>query len=85
MLKAVSFLLSFVNIPTKAVDSIGIGVPGLLDKANGISFFSPNFMNWENVPISKRFEQELGIPTFIDNDVRMHLYGEWYYGSRSRI
>lgn len=61
--------------------SIGIGVPRLLDKEAGISRFSPNFTNWENVPVTKLVHEKFQIPTFIDNDVRVNLYGEWHFGA----
>ncbi len=63
------------------VQSIGIGVPGLLAREQGISRFSPNFWNWEDVPVVQLIEGKFGIPTFIDNDVRVNLYGEWHFGA----
>ena len=60
---------------------MGMGVPGLLDIEKGISLFSPNFPQWENVPIAGWFKERLGIPVFIDNDVRVNLYGECYFGA----
>jgi len=81
MLDNVKELLSSANIPKDDVAAIGIGVPGLLDIDRGISKFSPNFINWENVFVSAWFEKQLQIPTFIDNDVRVNLYGEWYFGA----
>ncbi len=53
------------------VEVMGMGVPGLLDIEKGISLFSPNFPQWENVPIAGWFKERLGIPVFIDNDVRV--------------
>jgi glucokinase len=43
--------------------------------------FSPNFPLWENVPVVKWFEEKMHIPVFIDNDVRVNLYGEWHLGA----
>lgn len=77
----VSSLLTSHNLSSKDIICIGIGVPGILDVENGISKFSPNFYNWENVNIVKFIEGTLNIPTFIDNDVRVNLYGERYFGA----
>lgn len=60
---------------------MGIGVPGILDIKNGISRFSPNFPKWEEVPIVAWMESHLHIPTYIDNDARVNLYGEWKFGA----
>lgn len=81
MLDNISQLLKDTNVDKKDIVCIGIGVPGLLDRENGISKFSPNFLDWENVHVTGFFESNLNIPTFIDNDVRMNLYGELYFGA----
>ena len=81
MLKSIKELLIVSNIKESQIRCIGIGVPGLLDNKAGISKFSPNFSNWENVHVSEWFESKLKLPTFIDNDVRMNLYGEWSLGA----
>lgn len=49
----VSSLLTTHNLSNKDIICIGIGVPGILGIENGISKFSPNFYNWENVNIVK--------------------------------
>lgn len=81
MLENINQLLKDTNINKNDIICMGIGVPGLLDREKGISKFSPNFLNWENVNVTEFFESNLNIPTFIDNDVRMNLYGELYFGA----
>lgn len=81
MLKSVTGLLNREHIDTSDIQGIGIGVPGLLDIERGISKFSPNFPLWNNVPVARWFQEQLQVPTFIDNDVRVNLYGEWCYGA----
>lgn len=36
---------------------------------------------WNDVPVATWFEERLHVPVFIDNDVRMNLYGERHYGA----
>ncbi len=67
-------------LPEEAI-CMGIGVPGILDIKRGISRFSPNFPKWEEVPIMQWMEEKLHIRTFIDNDARVNLYGEWKFGA----
>lgn len=81
MILSLNQLLASSQITPSQIKSLGVGVPGLLDRHAGISIFSPNFQNWENVPVAALLERELGIATFIDNDVRMNLYGECQFGS----
>lgn len=79
--EAVRLMTEEANIPLSAVDGMGIGVPGLLDPVTGISFFSPNFPGWEHVEVVQEMEQHYDFPVFIDNDVRVNLYGEWLQGA----
>lgn len=81
MLKSVTELMDRAHIQNDQIHSIGIGVPGLLDRERGISRFSPNFPSWSNVPVSRWFQDRLHIQAFIDNDVRVNLYGEWHFGA----
>lgn len=81
MEQAARTVLADAGVSLDAVECMGIGVPGLLDRKAGLSLFSPNFPGWENVPVKEWFENCLGIPVFIDNDVRMNLYGEWKFGA----
>lgn len=81
MLDNIYELLKNAEVTIEEIHCMGIGVPGLLNVETGVSIFSPNFTQWENVPIVEWFEENLGIPTYIDNDVRVNLYGEWYFGA----
>lgn len=74
-------LLEELHLKPEDIRCMGMGVPGILDIPNGISRFSPNFPKWEEVPIMAWMENHLGIPTFIDNDARVNLYGEWKFGA----
>lgn len=38
--------------PRERVLCVGMGVPGLLDIEGGVSRFSPNFPQWEDVPVA---------------------------------
>ena len=78
---AILALLDELHLTCQDITCMGIGVPGILDIKNGISRFSPNFPKWEEVPIVAWMESHLHIPTYIDNDARVNLYGEWKFGA----
>ena len=40
------------HTPRERVLCVGMGVPGLLDIEGGVSRFSPNFPQWEDVPVA---------------------------------
>ena len=78
-------MLENLNITDKSIYCMGMGIPGLLDPKQGISFFSPNFPGWENIQIVNELNKRFDFPIFIDNDVRVNLYGEWRFGAGLNI
>ena len=62
------------------IRAIGIGSPGPLDPETGVIIFAPN-LGWSNVPLKAKLEANLGIPTFVDNDVNVGTLGESAFGA----
>jgi len=81
IIQMVDEMLKNMNIDETAIYCMGIGIPGLLDPKEGKSLFSPNFPGWENIQVVKEIKKRFKFPVFIDNDVRVNLYGEWRYGA----
>ncbi|MFA9560411.1 ROK family protein [Evansella sp. AB-rgal1] len=81
MKRMIEDLLCQAEISINSIYCMGMGIPGLLDPHKGISIFSPNFPGWENIHIVDTMEEYFGFPVFIDNDVRVNLYGEWTFGA----
>lgn len=54
---------------------IGLGIPGLVDPVAGMSRRAVN-LQWEQVPVAAELHRLTGKPVYIDNDVRMYVYGE---------
>ena len=63
------------------ISGIGLGVPGILDKANGIVISSPNMPTWSNFNIAKFLGNELKLPIKIVNDASAAALGEARFGS----
>ena len=60
--------------------SVGVGIPGLVDPLKGVSRFAGN-LGWRDIPAAKLLAERIGLPVFIDNDVRMYIYGEAVAGA----
>ncbi len=58
---------------------IGLGMPGLIDRARGLSVQSPN-TGWRNVPVLAQFA-DYGLPLEMENDTRCHTVGELHFGA----
>jgi glucokinase len=62
------------------IGAIGIGVPGLVDPARGVSLYAAN-LGWRDYPVAELLSVRLGIPVYIHNDVKMYIYGEAVHGA----
>ena len=61
--------------------AVGMGVPGLVDVANGITRFLPNFpTQWRDIPAASVLQARLKCPVRLLNDVRTATLGELTYG-----
>ncbi|ASA21336.1 ROK family protein [Paenibacillus donghaensis] len=78
---AARLVLESAAIPLDRVQAMGLGIPGLLDPVAGVSQFSPNFPDWEDIHVIAELSPNYDFPIYMDNDVRVNLYGEWQHGA----
>jgi glucokinase len=62
------------------IKSVGVGCAGFIDYKNGFVRKSPNIKFLVDFPLKKVLENELQLPVFIDNDVKMGAVGEMFFG-----
>ena len=61
--------------------AVGIGCPGLVDVAQGVTRFFPNLpTQWRDVPAADVLRDKLGCPVSLLNDVRTATLGELVFG-----
>ncbi|AUD05007.1 ROK family protein [Spirosoma pollinicola] len=74
-------LIELIRPFTQAsVNSIGIGVPSVVDIERGIVYNVVNIPSWEEVPLRDILEKEFDLPVFINNDVNCFILGEHQFG-----
>jgi len=66
-----------INISRDKILSIGINLTGRINYATGYSF---SYFHFDEDPLSKIIERELGIKTYLDNDSRAMAFGEFCIG-----
>ena len=66
--------LDYANATPDDVAALGIGVPGRVDRDSGHVTLAGN-LAWHDLPLGPRLEAALGIPTFLENDVRAAALG----------
>jgi len=68
------------------IQSLGIGIPGLIDWGRGICLLLPNFPNkWKHIPIKEWLEKKLSLPVAVINDVRAITLAEKRFGAGKKI
>jgi len=60
--------------------AIGVGVPGLVDPANGIAIQYKYINNWKNIPLAAPLARRFGVPVYLENCVRSMALAELWFG-----
>ena len=63
-----------------AITAIGIGVPSVVDVAEGIVYDVQYIPSWVEVPLKKILESRYHKPVFVNNDANCFALGEHYFG-----
>jgi len=63
------------------VAAVGVGAPGVIQMDSGIVVKSPNFPDWNNLPLKEVLEKALNVPVFIENDANAAALGEQWLGA----
>ena len=70
------------HLKPKGMGGIGVGVPGPVDTAKGVVRVAVNLgKDWTNLPLADELLAQVGLPAYIDNDVRVGAMGEHTHGS----
>ncbi len=78
--EAIGEVLSTHGGDRASVVGIGMGSPGPLDRETGVVLTTPN-LGWRNFPLRDLIANEVGLPTWLDNDANCATYGEWWMGA----
>jgi predicted NBD/HSP70 family sugar kinase len=78
LFRAAQKLLEENGIPNEKIYGVGVDMPGLIDSKAGINFTIKD-KKYQNISrdLKKRFNKLI----YIDNDARMHAYGEFHFGA----
>jgi glucokinase len=64
----------------KEVAAIGIGVPSVVDVAQGIVYDVQYIPSWKEVHLKSILEERYRVPVFVNNDANCFVLGEYYFG-----
>jgi glucokinase len=69
----------------RRVAAVGVGAPGVIHEQTGVVVKSPNFPDWNDLPLKQILERELKLPVFIENDANAAALGEQWRGAAKDI
>ncbi len=83
--KGIREVLAAAGIPLSRIVGIGLGVPAFL-QGDTITISGRNLPHWVQIPARATLEAELGVPVFVNNDVKcMALAENRALGYRDRV
>ena len=65
---------------TAQVVGVGVAVPGQVNVVEGVVRLAPH-LGWEELPLAKMLEAEIGLPVYIGNDASLGCMAESIYGA----
>lgn len=78
---AVAALAKGSRVPLLA---IGVGAPGVVDRASGMSTAYPYISGWERVPLADEVRRRFHVPVVVENNLRAVALAErWFGGGRA--
>ncbi|WPU92100.1 ROK family protein [Mucilaginibacter sabulilitoris] len=78
--KVVDALLKVNNVA-----AIGIGVPSVVDVAEGIVYDVQYIPSWKEVHLKQLMEARYHIPVYVNNDANCFAVGEFYFGKGHNV
>lgn len=69
------------RLPAEEADSIGAGVPSMVDVKAGIVYDVQNIPSWTEVALKERIEARYGVPAYVHNDANCFALAEHRFGS----
>ncbi|WP_440897567.1 ROK family protein [Amphibacillus sp. Q70] len=77
VISGIEELLGNCSIPKSEITGMGVGIPGKVDREQGIAIFQNN-LPWSRFPVVERLKRSFDIDHIVvDNDVYMAAYAEW--------
>jgi len=73
------------NLQVEKIDSIGIGIPSVVDTNQGVVYDVQNIPSWKEVPVKRLFEARYNVPVFVNNDANCFILGEKSYGKAQEV
>jgi glucokinase len=81
MVDAASRVMNDGGATTAQISATGVAAPGPIDVESGIVTTPPNLPGWNDVPLRQLIQDELGLPTALENDANAAALAEYRFGA----
>lgn len=81
MIDAVSKVTKGDGATVGEITVVGIAAPGPIDVESGLVTTPPNLPGWKDVPLRQMIQDELGLPTTLENDANAAALAEHRFGA----
>ena len=68
------------NVPLSEVELVGVGIPGAIDRPEGVVLHTPN-APFQNTPVRMLFQRQWNVPVYLGNDANCAMVGEYLAGA----
>lgn len=80
IIAGVSALLADTAVPADKVVGIGVGVPGVVERAGGVFVHAPSW-GWRAVPLLAMLDERITLPITLDNGAKAMAQAELWFGA----
>lgn len=86
VLKAIQATVEALQKTTRCpLLGIGIGAPGIVDTAKGVSSHYRFLEDWNSVPVAEAIREDFGVPVTVDNNLRAIAFAERWFGGGGHL
>jgi glucokinase len=79
--EAVRALLAGRGLSSRALEIVGVSLPGGVDAGGGFVRNPPNLAGWDGAPVRDALAAALGAPVALENDANAAALAEWQFGA----
>jgi glucokinase len=69
------------RVRSRQVEAIGVGIPGSINRREGLVLGIPAFPGWSGVPLAGLLQNRVQLPVYLENDANVAALGEWRSGA----
>lgn len=81
MIDAASRVMNGGGVAAAQISAVGVAAPGPIDARSGIVTTPPNLPGWKDTPLRQLIQDELGLPTALENDANAAALAEHRFGA----